>query len=351
MQKFIFFKKPIFYNFICSISLVIATYLDYLTGPEFSSILFYLTPIYFFSNTKYSTQKTILFHSVVAAIFWYYVETATKIYTNDLLAGWNALVRLTIFLSIGVLIFKLKARMQKLIQNNSLLEDLNKEKNIFIGIAAHDLKNPIGTIYSFSDLLISNFTPETEPETKEIVGYIKELSTNSLHILDNVLDVSKIESGIINIIKQEQDYIAFLKKNIFYNQLVANKKEIEIQFESEESTLIFAFDENHLSEVTNNLLTNAIKFSDKNSNIKVRITKNPLTILTEIIDNGKGIAAEEQSKLFNYFQKTSTLPTDGESSSGLGLAISKKIITQHEGTIGVKSELGKGSTFYFEIKI
>jgi signal transduction histidine kinase len=192
MYNFTFSRKHILFNFICSTSLVLATYLDYLTGPEFSSILFYLTPIYFFSNTKYSNQKTILFHSVIAAIFWYKVETATKIYTNELIAGWNALVRLTIFLSIGVLIFKLKARMQKLVQSNTMLEELNKEKNIFIGIAAHDLKNPIGTIYSFSDLLISNFTPD--PETKEIVGYIKELSTNSLHILDNVLDVSKIES-------------------------------------------------------------------------------------------------------------------------------------------------------------
>ncbi|MFT7351415.1 MAG: signal transduction histidine kinase [Flavobacterium sp.] len=115
--------------------------------------------------------------------------------------------------------------------------------------------------------------------------------------------------------------------------------------------MIFAFDENHLSEVTNNLLTNAIKFSDRNSNIKVKIVKNPATVLTEIIDNGKGIAEVEQSKLFNYFQKTSTLPTDGESSSCLGLAISKKIITQHGSTIGVKSELGKGSTFFFEFQI
>jgi signal transduction histidine kinase len=349
MRNFFFSQKQTLYNFFCSSSLLLAAYLDFITGPEFSSILFYLIPIYFFANNKYSTQKTILFHGFIATVFWYYVETTTKIYTNELLAGWNALVRLTVFVSIGILIFRLKEKMHKLIQNNSLLENLNNEKNVFIGIAAHDLKNPIGTIYSFSDLLISNFNSETELETKEIIGYIKELSTNSLHILDNILDISKIESGIISIVKKDQDYISFLKKIIFYNQMVANRKEIIIQLECTEENLLFAFDENHLSEVINNLLTNAVKFSDRNANITVRITNNYTTILTEIIDKGKGIAEEEQGKLFNYFQKTSTLPTERESSSGLGLAIAKKIVTQHDGTIGVKSELGKGSNFFFQL--
>jgi signal transduction histidine kinase len=163
------------------------------------------------------------------------------------------------------------------------------------------------------------------------------------------LDVSKIESGIIIIAKKQQDYISFLKKNIFYNQMVANKKDITIHLENAVQELVFSFDENHLSEVTNNLITNAIKFSEKNANIIVRITNNSNSILTEIIDNGKGIAEEEQGKLFNYFQKTSTLPTNGETSSGLGLAIAKKIITQHDGSIGLTSKLGKGSTFFFEL--
>jgi drug/metabolite transporter (DMT)-like permease len=130
MHNFVFSQKQIVYIFFCTVSLVLVAYLDYITGPEFSSILFYLTPIYLFANSKYSNQQTIILQSLIAAIFWYYVEMATKIYTNDFLAAWNALVRLTVFLTIGILVFRLKEKLHKLIQNNLLLENLNKEKNV-----------------------------------------------------------------------------------------------------------------------------------------------------------------------------------------------------------------------------
>jgi len=343
------FQKQLAYSILFIIILVFVAYLDYVTGTEVSSILFYIIPLYFFANRKYSTQKSIVFLSIIATVLWYIVETQTRIYDNPMLANWNALVRLTVFTVIGILSFRLNDKLKKLEKSNLDLEKLNKEKNMFIGIAAHDLKNPIATIYSFSDLLLSSFDSKTDEETVEMVGYIKELSTNSLHILDNVLDVSKIESGIITIIKKEQDYISFVKKNIFYNQILANAKSIQINFEKNTDNLVLPFDENYLSEVINNLLTNAIKFSAKDSEIKVRISTDGKTVKTEVIDNGKGIATAEQSKLFNYFQKTSTTPTAGESSTGLGLAISKKIVLQHGGTIGLESQLGKGSNFYFEL--
>ena len=105
-----------------------------------------------------------------------------------------------------------------------------------------------------------------------------------------------------------------------------------------------------MSEVINNLISNAIKFSIPKSEIviKVSLTKND-KIKTEVIDKGEGIPKEEQYKLFKYFQKTSTKPTAGESSTGLGLAISKKIVIEHGGEIGVISEIDEGSNFYFEL--
>jgi signal transduction histidine kinase len=133
--------------------------------------------------------------------------------------------------------------------------------------------------------------------------------------------------------------------------LIAKNKNISIQLDSAEKQLFFNFDEHYLGEVINNLLTNSIKFSKHNSAITIKITKKKRFIKTEVIDEGQGIPLDEQTNLFHYFQKTSVQPTDGENSTGLGLAICKKIITEHKGTIGVLSEFGKGSNFYFELPI
>ena len=185
-----------------------------------------------------------------------------------------------------------------------------------------------------------------------MLTYIKDLSNNALDLLKNLLDVSKIESGIITLSPQKSNYIDFITKYMYYNLLIARKKDINIKLETSEKELFITFDEHYLSEVINNLLTNAIKFSYKNSEIiiKISLTKND-TVKTEIIDQGQGIPIEEQNKLFNYFQKTSTQPTNGEASTGLGLAIAKKIIDKHGGQIGLISNIQKGSNFFFELPL
>jgi signal transduction histidine kinase len=330
--------------------LLIVGLVDYFTGAEISFLSFYLFPIFCVSMHPNSTKRTVVINASIATIIWYVSEFLSRPYSNELIPIWNAFVRFSIFLSFGLLLNLLKERYAKIEKINQKLQKLNDEKNRFIGIAAHDLKNPIGTISSFSELLISDYSDKMNDEVNEMIGYIKELSGNSMHILNNVLDVSIIESGIVEIKKKRHDYVEFIKRHVFYNQMVANNKGITLVLEATMEHINFDFDENHLSEVINNLLTNAIKFSFKNSEIKIRITEiENNKIKTEIIDCGKGIPVEEHSKLFNYFQKTSTKPTAGEQSTGLGLAISKKIMTEHNGVIGVISEANKGSNFYFEL--
>jgi signal transduction histidine kinase len=141
-----------------------------------------------------------------------------------------------------------------------------------------------------------------------------------------------------------------LKKSIYLNQIIADQKEIVIKLETSEDNFFINFDEHYLSEVVNNLLSNAIKFSSPGSEVLIKVSKTEKnSVLTEIIDKGKGVPEEEQIKLFNYFQKTSTLPTAGEVSTGLGLAIARKIILEHHGSIGVKSAINVGSNFYYEL--
>ena len=344
--------KPIFIFIIAVFSLIIIGIIDFLTGSKISPLLLYLVPIFFIGLHKNSSKFLICTISLIASIIWFLAVYHSDEYSSHLIVVWNAFVRFVVFVLFGLLLFQLNERLLKLQEVNLKLENLNIEKNKIIGVAAHDLKNPIGSIDSFTNLLLEDYTDDLTDEVKEILGYVKQLSSNSFHILSSLLDVSKIESGIIEIIKVNQDYISFIKKLIIFNQLIANKKNIKLNFETSLENLKFEFDENHLSEVVNNLLTNAIKFSYLNSDVFVDVFLiDQKTIRTTIKDNGRGIPENEHNKLFKYFQKTSATPTNGEQSTGLGLAISKKIIIQHGGQIGFESKLNTGSKFYYDLKI
>ncbi len=321
---------------------------DYLTGSEITFYVFYLIPVVLIAVT--TNKKFVLIVSVIVTATWFLADYYTHIYSNELIPFWNTFVRFSTFIIVGLLVFNLMEKFHKIEKLNEELVALNNEKNRFLGIASHDLRNPISTIYTYSDFLDNEYSGELNSETSEIINYIKELSHSSLNLLGRLLDVSRIEAGIVELSLKSQDYILFIKKCIDLNQILANKKGITIKFESTMNSLTLEYDEMYMREVINNLLTNAVKFSYPDAEIKLRVslTENE-NVRTEVIDTGKGIPESEQDKLFTYFHKTSSTPTAGEDSSGLGLAISKKIITEHKGTIGVISQAGKGSNFYFEL--
>ena len=338
-------------SLISFLSILIIGYIDFKTNPEISFSLFYLIPISL--TALYNKSKSfVMLIVLIASIMWLYAYMNTNESSNSYIPFWNAFVRFSIFTLVGLLLFNLKEKYNKLIILNSELENINKEKNKLIGITGHDLRNPIGVIFSYSDMLITNYSNKLDPEAFEIINHIKELSKSTLEFLKKILDISKIESGIVEIHPAPHDYIKFINKYIHFNQILANPKEIKIKLETKENELILNIDEQYLSEVINNLISNAIKFSPPGSEILIRISIPGKGIIkTEIIDKGTGIPAEEQYKLFRYFQRTSTKPTAGESSTGLGLAISKKIINEHNGTIGVISEFAQGSNFFFELPV
>ena len=308
--------------------------IDYFTGSEISLLFFYLIPVFFLSLHRNSNKTLIVINTIIAAIVWFVSEYFSREYTNDVIPVWNALVRFFIFLSFGVLLRLLNERLFKLEELNKQLNQLNEEKNRFIGIASHDIKNPIGTISSFSDLLISDFSNTMDDEAKEIVGYIKELSTNSLHILKNVLDVSKIESGTIDLKIHKQDYIPFIKKQVFYHQIIAKKKDIQLNLETNLEEFFLDFDENYMTEVTSNLLSNAIKFCpDENGVIGIQIFEKEQFYEINVIDNGKGIDEKDADMIFDKFYQSDNQNIKKPHGSGLGLAICKQIIELHKGKI------------------
>ena len=325
-------------------------FLDYKTGEELSFSIFYLIPISLLSLYRGTKVTSILISTFFASIIWFLAEYYTREYSNLFFPIWNAFARLVMYSAIGLLLLYLKEKNKRVNLVNSNLKALNEEKNKFIGIAAHDLRSPIGGIYSLSDLLINEYNNYVSPKVLELLNLIRTMSNNTIVVLQNLLDVSKIESGKVELKLMTQDYISFIKHQIFLNQILAKHKNISISLQSRIDGIMMDFDKHYLSEAIDNFLSNAIKYSYNDSEIIVKISlPDDKHILTEVIDKGKGIAEVEQQKLFNYFQKASTRPTGGEVSTGLGLAIAKQIITLHNGEIGVKSVLDQGSNFYYTL--
>ncbi len=173
-----------------------------------------------------------------------------------------------------------------------------------------------------------------------------------LTLLSDILDLSKIEAGNLDLKIKEHDYKAFLEHNIKLNLVIAEKKKISVGLEYAAELKVIKFDKYKLEQVLNNLIGNAIKYSYPETRITVKVSSpHEGKILTEIIDEGQGIPAEELENIFVEFNKSSVQSTGGEKSTGLGLAISKRIIEGHNGKISVTSEVKKGSNFYFELPL
>lgn len=231
------------------------------------------------------------------------------------------------------------------------LEELNKLKNELLGIAAHDLRNPITEIMTASSLLLKLPNELLSEHSSRLLKMIESASKFMRSLVNNLLDVSKIESGELKLRLKRLDYCTFLKEQITFNELLASEKNINLSFECQQDIPKIEFDQIQIRQVVNNLIGNAIKFSPKGSKIIVKIQPKNGNLITKVIDQGPGIPKTEIPRLFKTFQKTSVEAPDGEEGTGLGLAISKKIIEKHGGTIGVESEVNRGSTFFFTLPI
>lgn len=231
---------------------------------------------------------------------------------------------------------------------NEQLGIVNEEKNKFMNMAAHDLRNPIAIAISYADILINDPDSFSASQRETFLKTIEERLRFSLKLMSELLDISKIEAGDVELNMTNNDYVALVNKTVAFNQMVARYKNIHIRIETDISSWHFAFDKNKIEQVLNNILSNAIKYSFKNSYIIIWITKDENgKAVTSVIDQGAGIKKEELPNIFQPFHKSSTTPTAGESSTGLGLAISKKIVEEHGGWLEVSSRINEGSRFTF----
>ncbi len=242
----------------------------------------------------------------------------------------------------------LEQKNTQLEQSNRELLNLNLQKNRFLGIAAHDLRGPIGGIMGLSEVLLEQTMGKLSADQLQFVTMINSVSKGMLDLLDDLLDVSVIESGKLEIQPRKDNLKKLLENRIAISHFAADKKQIRIHADIPQLPE-FPFDAKRIAQVFDNYMSNAIKFSPLHSTIYVTMAEDNGMIRVSVRDEGPGISEQDRSKLFGEFQKLSARPTAGETSTGLGLAIVKKIIDAHSGKIAVDSIPGVGSTFSFMI--
>ncbi|WP_396602967.1 PAS domain S-box protein [Algibacter sp. R77976] len=223
-------------------------------------------------------------------------------------------------------------------------------KSAFLATMSHELRTPMNSIIGFTGVLLKEFVGPLNEEQKKQLGMVKNSSQHLLGLINDVLDISKIEAGKLKVSFYPFNYLRTLEKTIEFLLPQASKKGLDINFEIAEEDITLNSDERRVEQVLINLLSNAIKFSNKGVVlVKVEVIKD--FVVTKVIDQGIGISKKHINKLFEPFVQIEGGLNRSHEGTGLGLAISKNLIEKLGGEIKVESKKDKGSCFSFTLPI
>ncbi|MCX7550897.1 PAS domain-containing hybrid sensor histidine kinase/response regulator [Xanthomarina sp. F2636L] len=223
-------------------------------------------------------------------------------------------------------------------------------KSAFLATMSHELRTPMNSIIGFTGILLKEYAGPLNEEQKKQLSMVKNSSQHLLGLINDVLDISKIEAGKLKVSFYPFNYLSTLEKTIDFLKPQALKKGLVINSEISEMEIILNSDERRVEQVLLNLLSNAIKFSNKGG-ITVKVDVLDSLLITQVIDQGIGISKKDLNKLFMPFIQIDAGLSRNHEGTGLGLAICKNIIEKLGGSIHVKSKKGEGSNFTFKIPI
>lgn len=235
-----------------------------------------------------------------------------------------------------------------MLRNITPFKELDLAKTNFLGTVSHEFKTPISSIQMGLQLLENEQIGTLNSEQKNLVNGIKEDSGRLLKITGELLNITQVESGSIQLNMKESNIDKIIGYAVDANKSSAEQKNIHFKIDIEKGLSTVLADNEKTAWVLNNLLSNAIRYSYENSDIKIDVRKVENKIQFSVTDTGQGIAPQYLSKIFDRYFRVPGSKKDG---TGLGLSISKEFIEAQGGEITVKSEYGAGSTFSFDLKV
>jgi two-component system, sensor histidine kinase and response regulator len=229
-------------------------------------------------------------------------------------------------------------RIRTHLQNRLLVAQLsnaNAAKNKLVGMAAHDLRNPLASIRGIAEFMLDGTVGPMSADQLELIGMIHQASQGMVTLVNDLLDTATIEAGELKIDPTEVKLAEIIDKSVAFHALESSRKRTLIHFTPPATALApLTLDASKIRQVVDNLISNAVKYSPPGSTITVSLRPAPGGAQSiGVLDQGPGIPEGERDKLFQDFGRLSVRPTGGEKSTGLGLAICRKIVDAHRGTI------------------
>ncbi|CAM2860651.1 hybrid sensor histidine kinase/response regulator [Rariglobus hedericola] len=226
------------------------------------------------------------------------------------------------------------------------LSRANAAKNKFLGMAAHDLRNPLASIRGLAEFLMDGTVGDLKPDQLELINLIHQASQGMVNLVNDLLDVATIESGELKLETAPVALTELVEKSVMLNGLESARKRTQILFAEAPQVPRLSLDAAKIRQVIDNLLSNAVKYSPPGSTVRVALTTNETgDQIICVRDQGPGIPENERDRLFKDFGRLSARPTGGEKSTGLGLAICRKIVEAHHGTIVAENHPAGGCEF------
>ncbi len=249
--------------------------------------------------------------------------------------------------------FKENKKLVESLEDAKLIaEAASRAKSDFLANVSHELRTPLNAVMGFSEIIRDGMVGPVTDEQKEYLNDIMESGQHLLDLINDILDLSKIEAGKMELDVSEFDFRELVERSLIMFKEKAFKHRIEAGCEVDEGIGNIVADERRLKQVLFNLLSNAFKFTPDRGNITVRariIPGEPKKIECSVEDTGIGIKQEDMPRLFKPFEQLESVLTKEHPGTGLGLALCRKIVELHGGRIWVESEFGKGSRFIFII--
>jgi len=254
---------------------------------------------------------------------------------------------------IGNNITKLKQAEEEILKAKEAAESANKAKSSFLANMSHELRTPLNAIIGFSELMKDESVGAINEKQKEYLGYVWESGKHLLSLINDILDLSKVEAGKMELELSEFDLRELFKKSLMFVSDRAARKAVTLLTDINENVGLIRADERKIKQVIFNLVSNSMKFTLDGGKIGIQAEKTEGNeILVCVWDTGIGIEAKDASKIFSEFEQITSDYSRQYAGTGLGLPLSKKFIELHGGRMWFESEgKDKGSRFYFTLPL